>query len=428
MFEPMFKPTLPPSLNKAGKSARQVQIRECFPQPLKERLDEGREMQWGKENAFGDRDFIYFSSKTKKAEEGPRKKAGVSLPLEFDNVSNRIVGLESKTFPRFVGGEVTLHVPGHYPNWASVPEQYEHLILSKIRYYYEIDRHPKVLAISLAEMAEKYKTRKNVRYVHFKEFYKNPEDFEIAVKNPPSPPPPPNELNEEQWRLICQFFTSEEFTSRSKQNALNQQKMLFPSTQGSITIAETLHENQNISRIENWKACHTKKGTDEFVSEHAKEKCVRMKTINDGQSTHAECGQDVEIEILRETLGERRGHKLGVGRKLKGQSGKRRSQFAATTEQLGLSQTVSHLQRHIQAMTRVLTPEQRAHVETLMSDVAPTQPTQPIQPTQPTRPQLSHFYMSGDGSGSSSQPMVAAGSTFISAVVTTAITTASTTP
>lgn len=68
MFEPMFKPILPPPyLNKAGKNARQVQIRECFPQPLKERLDEGREMLRGKENAFGDRDLICFSSKTKKA-------------------------------------------------------------------------------------------------------------------------------------------------------------------------------------------------------------------------------------------------------------------------------------------------------------------------------------------------------------------------
>ena len=70
----MFKPTKPtPHLNKAGKNALRVQIRECFPQPLKERLDEGREMLRGKENAFGDRylDF-YFSSKTKKAEDGLR--------------------------------------------------------------------------------------------------------------------------------------------------------------------------------------------------------------------------------------------------------------------------------------------------------------------------------------------------------------------
>nr|KAJ0199119.1 hypothetical protein LSAT_V11C600323920 [Lactuca sativa] len=71
----MFKPNKPTSyldLSQAGKNARQVQIRECFPQPLKERLDEGREMRRGKEKAFGDRYFLSFSSKTKKAEDGLR--------------------------------------------------------------------------------------------------------------------------------------------------------------------------------------------------------------------------------------------------------------------------------------------------------------------------------------------------------------------
>ena len=73
MFEPMFKP--PYFLYfffLLRRNARQVQIRECFPQPLKERLDEGRGMRRGKENAFGDRDWIFFSLKTKKAEDGLR--------------------------------------------------------------------------------------------------------------------------------------------------------------------------------------------------------------------------------------------------------------------------------------------------------------------------------------------------------------------
>jgi hypothetical protein len=40
----MFKPTKPtPHFNKAGKKARQVHIRESFPQPLEERLNEGRD-------------------------------------------------------------------------------------------------------------------------------------------------------------------------------------------------------------------------------------------------------------------------------------------------------------------------------------------------------------------------------------------------
>lgn len=75
MFESMFKPPLL-DLTKAGKNARQVQIRECFPQPLKERLDEGREMRRGKEKAFGDRDEIGFVFHRKRRK--PRMAYGAS--------------------------------------------------------------------------------------------------------------------------------------------------------------------------------------------------------------------------------------------------------------------------------------------------------------------------------------------------------------
>ena len=44
MFEPMFKPNPPHS----ERMPADVQIRECFPQPLKERLDEGNKAGEGK--------------------------------------------------------------------------------------------------------------------------------------------------------------------------------------------------------------------------------------------------------------------------------------------------------------------------------------------------------------------------------------------
>lgn len=104
-----------------------------------------------------------------------------------------------------------------------------------MQHYYQMNDN--AISIAIAEMADKYKTRKNIRLTHFKEYYTTPEDFENAVKNPP------DELNEEQWRLICELFTSPQFIARSKQNSLNRQKTKYSSTQGSITMAETLHEN-----------------------------------------------------------------------------------------------------------------------------------------------------------------------------------------
>ncbi|XP_060972058.1 uncharacterized protein LOC115718031 isoform X1 [Cannabis sativa] len=315
-----------------------------------------------------------------------RKKAGVSLPLEVDNVSNKIVGLESKTFPRLIGREITLHVPGHYSSWENVPEQFEHLILTKLKHYYQMDSNPKLIAISIAEMAEKYKTRKNIRLAHFKKYYQNPEDFENAVKNPP------NELSEEQWRLICQLFTTSEFIQRSKENALNRQKMKYSSTQGSITMAKTLHQNQEKSYIETWKDCHTKKGTHTFINEAAKNKYEEMVIT---RNSAPESSQVSKLEILRQTLGERRAHQRGVGRKLKGQSSGRHSQ-PATTDQPDLQEIIVEMQKQIQMLTQQLSRERREPIDVEMNDAAPT---------QPMRPQLSGSQMPGDGFGPSFQPM-----------------------
>ncbi|KAF4370717.1 hypothetical protein F8388_025096 [Cannabis sativa] len=273
-----------------------------------------------------------------------RKNSTGPLPLEVDSVSNKIVGLESKAFPRLVGREVALHVPGHHPSWANVPEQYEHLILTKLRHYYQLDSHPKLVAISIAEMAEKYKTRKNIRLQHFREYYKNPEDFENAVKNPP------NELNEDQWRLICELFTTPDFIQRSKQNSINRQKMKFSSTTGSVTMAEILRQKEEMLTTRN---------------------------------SAPESSQVSELEILRKTLGESRGHQRGVGRKLKGQSSGRRSQ-PATADQPDLRETVVELQKQIQTLTQQMSRERREPMDVEMNDAAPTQPIRP----QPSRSQM----------------------------------------
>lgn len=50
-----------------------------------------REMRQGKENAFEDRDFIFFSSKTKKAEDGLWCVLSVSL---------KSIGNDAQTSPR----------------------------------------------------------------------------------------------------------------------------------------------------------------------------------------------------------------------------------------------------------------------------------------------------------------------------------------
>ncbi|KAF4375138.1 hypothetical protein F8388_017284 [Cannabis sativa] len=96
-----------------------------------------------------------------------------------------------------------------------------------------------------------------------------------------------------------------------------------------------------------------------------------------------ESSQVSELEILRKTLGERRGHQRGVGRKLKGQSSGRRSQ-PATADQPDLRETVVELQKQIQTLTQQMSRERREPMDVEMNDAAPTQPIRP----QPSRSQM----------------------------------------
>ncbi|YP_010185149.1 hypothetical protein LI410_mgp077 (mitochondrion) [Apium graveolens] len=96
MFELMFKPTPPPYLRQAGKNVRQVQIRECFPQPLKERLDEGGGRRVGGRKRLSEIDiFFVFHRKRRR----PRMAYGASYlkGTRFFDRGGMIVGLSPRS-------------------------------------------------------------------------------------------------------------------------------------------------------------------------------------------------------------------------------------------------------------------------------------------------------------------------------------------
>lgn len=60
MFLSMLKPKPTPGPKGEFENACRRSDKGMLPKPLKERLDEGRGMRRGKENAFGDRDVDLF--------------------------------------------------------------------------------------------------------------------------------------------------------------------------------------------------------------------------------------------------------------------------------------------------------------------------------------------------------------------------------
>ncbi|KAF4372468.1 hypothetical protein F8388_027141, partial [Cannabis sativa] len=270
-----------------------------IPPPPTVRIDprprnRGLESPWNTNFSAGAGDLKQASKKRKARGqnvlvdlEERRAKSSVPLPLEVDVVSSKIVGKESITFPRLIGREVRLHVPGWYHSWASVPQQHQDLVLSRVK--------------------------------------------------------------------------------------------------------------RNVGYIETWKEAHINKKTKTFVNENARRDYERLKAAYEKRASIPNSGPVDEIAILREVLGERRGHNRGVGRKLKGQSSTHRTQ-PVPTQQMPMDPRVerelARLRRKIQHMSQKLAPEDRLPSDDEIVDMGATHPIGPSQ-----------THMSVDGSSSSSQPM-----------------------
>ncbi|KAF4399679.1 hypothetical protein G4B88_022762, partial [Cannabis sativa] len=255
-----------------------------IPPPPTVRIDprprnRGLESPWNTNFSAGAGDLKQASKKRKARGqnvlvdlEERRAKSSVPLPLEVDVVSSKIVGKESITFPRLIGREVRLHVPGWYHSWASVPQQHQDLVLSRVK--------------------------------------------------------------------------------------------------------------RNVGYIETWKEAHINKKTKTFVNENARRDYERLKAAYEKRASIPNSGPVDEIAILREVLGERRGHNRGVGRKLKGQSSTHRTQ-PVPTQQMPMDPRVerelARLRRKIQHMSQKLAPEDRLPSDDEIVDMGATHPIGPSQ-------------------------------------------------
>ncbi|XP_060958614.1 uncharacterized protein LOC115705102 isoform X2 [Cannabis sativa] len=174
-------------------------------------------------------------------------------------------------------------------------------------------------------------------------------------------------------------------------NEENRKKMQYPTTQGTKSMAERRYEKKNKSNfIETWKEVHTKKSSNTFVNQLAAQKYGELVSayIKRANTPYARAADEIEMSVLSEVLGERRGHNRGVGKKLKGQSSSRNTQPTLTQDMPmdpRVEQKFEKLTRLMLWMSQRLGPDVRLPTDEELFGMAMPQ-------------------MSGGGSASSSQP------------------------
>ncbi|XP_062097037.1 uncharacterized protein LOC133803103 [Humulus lupulus] len=259
-----------------------------------------------------------------------RRKNGKPLEVTFCPRTYKVVGSEHAAFVRLVGTQIKTKVPGHYGSWELVPQQYKDQVLAIIQYYYQIagrEDFLKCLNGIDREMKDRYRNRKTLRHEHFEKYYNGPEDWDKVLNNPT------NDVNKEEWKQICQLFTSPQFIARSIKNKENRKKQKYSTTQGTKSLAAVRFEKTNPDLIESWKNYHWKKSKNDFVNDDARQDYEKLKadfelrtqqTSTDASNNDSPSSVDQE-EVLQKVLGQRRGHERGVGRKLKGSGSGSRS-------------------------------------------------------------------------------------------------------
>ncbi|GKA70685.1 formin-like protein 18 [Tanacetum coccineum] len=134
--------------------------------------------------------------------------------------------------------------------------------------------------------------------------YKEP----IKIRNFPS-----TDIKIEEWRKLCDHFTSEKHLKRSRSSKVNRSKQLYSSNQGTKSYAQSRYEEFNEETgefpdlIDHFRAKHMRRGK----WNHSVNKMIELREAQEGQDTLLTVDQ-----IMSQVLGESRGFLPDRGRRL----------------------------------------------------------------------------------------------------------------
>ncbi|KAB1227888.1 hypothetical protein CJ030_MR1G013768 [Morella rubra] len=205
-----------------------------------------------------------------------------------------------REFPSVTSGQLHSMSPIPSPT-LSAPSPRDHFDL-------DYTRHEDVRTVVETMMTAR-RTHRNRMHAYFKKF---PSKEAALLKPHP-------DTTEEQWKELCDLFTSEAFMKRSEQNKKNRSKLTVNHAAGSRSFQRTRacmknQESGNINPAELYKKNYTNKDGI-WTSEGAREIYERMDAFQ--RKCDLEGKTYTEIEVYSEILGKKSGYVRGLGRAVK---------------------------------------------------------------------------------------------------------------
>ncbi|KAB1227969.1 hypothetical protein CJ030_MR1G005024 [Morella rubra] len=229
-------------------------------------------------------------------------KLSVHIPEgECGGVSSTAATLSTK-----IGMLVRGLIPISVNKWVDVPAEVKEYIMDRVLDHFDLDytRQEDVRTVVETMMTAR-RTHRNRMHAYFKKF---PSKEAALLKPHP-------DTTEEQWKELCDLFTSEAFMKRSEQNKKNRSKLTVNHAAGSRSFQRT-------------RACMKNQESGKSILQSCIKELYKQRWIWTSEGAREiyewmdafQCQCDLEgktyteIEVYSEILGKKSGYVRGLGR------------------------------------------------------------------------------------------------------------------
>ncbi|XVF49897.1 hypothetical protein PTKIN_Ptkin04bG0052900 [Pterospermum kingtungense] len=183
------------------------------------------------------------------------KSAKKRLTVEFDFKLMQAICTNAEPFNNEIGYIVRKNCSLQYKDWRLVPPEVRAPLRQKLLTLFDIDVDDhKVQKLIDGQMQEAWKGHKYRMHVYFKKIGGEEDPAMAKTKRP-------EEVTEDDWDYLCDFWTTPSFLERSKKNADSRGKRKWESRNGSKStarhhVSRGVDLNSSIGHIETWRIRH----------------------------------------------------------------------------------------------------------------------------------------------------------------------------
>ncbi|CAJ2673382.1 uncharacterized protein LOC123897932 [Trifolium pratense] len=251
-----------------------------------------------------------------------KKKKSATGKLHVDIPADKMVanGPGAANFVTEVSIVVLKNAPFNVKKWGKIPQAKLDKIVSKVLDTFDIDNTTHNNDVILETAKRLYRNHRCRFHQHFSQYNTN----EIALKHKPE------DISEEDWKFLVDYFSSPDYKAISERNKVNKAKQVIKHRCGRKSFQAVSYdardpETQKEPNFQDlWRMTHTnsngewKDDASKEIHTKVEEACSELATAE-----HVDCDKDMLANIaFKSVVGERSGYSRGLGAGIKPQKRK----------------------------------------------------------------------------------------------------------